>query len=148
MRINDWSSDVCSSDLIDVAALPYEVALPLKIHELTTSHTEIGGQHGLYTAVFLFTMNKARYEALPADLRAVIDANSGIALAKQIGRVWDEAEQPGRAAAKASGARFQSIEGEDLARWQAATAGVTEAWTPELKADGTEGAAQVADQLG
>src|SRR3546814_11172518 len=70
--------------VIDGAALPYEVALPLKIHELTTSHTEIGGQHGLYTAVFLFTMNKARYEALPADLRAVIDANSGLALAKQI----------------------------------------------------------------
>src|SRR3546814_463063 len=46
--------------VIDGAALPYEVALPLKIHELTTSHTEIGGQHGLYTAVFLFTMNKAR----------------------------------------------------------------------------------------
>src|SRR3546814_11442091 len=135
MRISDWSSDVCSSDLslargvIDGAALPYEVALPLKIHELTTSHTEIGGQHGLYTAVFLFTMNKARYEALPADLRAVIDANSGIALAKQIGRVWDEAEQPGRAAAKASGASFHSIAGEELARWQAATAGVNEAWT-------------------
>src|SRR3546814_14402062 len=139
MRISDWSSDVCSSDLIgmpvpavpeslargviDGAALPYEVALPLKIHELTTSHTEIGGQHGLYTAVFLFTMNKARYEALPADLRAVIDANSGIALAKQIGRVWDEAEQPGRAAAKASGASFHTIEGEELARRQAATAG-------------------------
>src|SRR3546814_20410853 len=64
--------------VIDGAALPYEVALPLKIHELTTSHTEIGGQNGLYTTVFLFTMNKARYEALPADMRAVIDANSEI----------------------------------------------------------------------
>src|SRR3546814_1443946 len=81
-------------------------------------------------------MNKARYEALPADLRAVIDANSGIALAKQIGRVWDEAEQPGRAAAKASGASFHSIEGEELARWQAATAGVTEAWIAEMNAAG------------
>src|SRR3546814_5684488 len=93
--------------VIDGAALPYEVALPLQIHELTTRHTEIGGQHGLYTAVFLFTMNKARYDALPADLRAVIVANSGIALAKQIGRVWEDAEPPGRAAAKASGASFQ-----------------------------------------
>src|SRR3546814_8580332 len=67
--------------VIDGAALPYEVALPLKVHELTTSHTEIGGERGLYTAVFLFAMNKARYESLPADLRQVIDENSGIALA-------------------------------------------------------------------
>src|SRR3546814_5782391 len=86
-------------------------------------------------------MNKARYEALPADRRAVIDANSGIALAKQIGRVWDEAEQPGRAAAKASGASFHSIEGEELARWQAATAGVTEAWIAEMNAAGKDGEA-------
>src|SRR3546814_11585014 len=90
-------------------------------------------------------MNKARYEALPADLRAVIDANSGIALAKQIGRVWDEAEQPGRAAAKASGASFHSIEGEELARWQAATAGVTEAWIAEMNAAGKDREALVDD---
>src|SRR3546814_11554646 len=82
--------------VIDGAALPYEVALPLKVHELTTSHTEIGGKRGLYTAVFLFAMNKARYEALPADLRQVIDANSGMALAKQIGRLWEQAEHTDR----------------------------------------------------
>src|SRR3546814_7593795 len=129
--------------VIDGAALPYEVALPLKVHELTTSHTEIGGERGLYTAVFLFAMNKARYESLPADLRQVIDDNSGIALAKQIGRVWDEAEHPGRAAAEASGATFHRIEGEELARWQAATAGVTETWIAEMDAAGKDGEALV-----
>src|SRR3546814_17136508 len=76
--------------VIDGAALPYEVALPLKVHELTTSHTEIGGERGLYTAVFLFAMNKARYESLPADLRQVIDDNSGIALRSEERRVGKE----------------------------------------------------------
>jgi TRAP-type C4-dicarboxylate transport system substrate-binding protein len=131
--------------VIDGAALPYEVTLPLKVHELTTSHTEIGGERGLYTAVFLFAMNKARYEALPADLRQVIDDNSGIALAKQIGRVWDAAEQPGRQAAEAQGASFHAIEGEELARWQAATAGVTAAWIAEMDAAGRDGQALVDD---
>src|SRR3546814_20769962 len=88
-------------------------------------------------------MNKARYESLPADLRQVIDDNSGIALAKQIGRVWDEAEHPGRAAAEASGATFHRIEGEELARWQAATAGVTQPWIAEMDAAGQEGEALV-----
>lgn len=128
--------------VIDGALLPYEVALPLKVHELTTSHSEIGG---LYTAVFLFAMNKARYESLPADLRQVIDDNSGIPLAKQIGRVWDEAERPGRAAAEAAGATFHVIEGDELKRWQEATAGVTEAWIAEMDAAGLDGKALVDD---
>src|SRR3546814_13983820 len=123
--------------VIDGAALPYEVALPLKVHELTTSHTEIGGERGLYTAVFLFAMNKARYESLPADLRQVIDDNSGIALAKQIGRVRDEAEHPGRAAAEASGAPFHRLQGEELARWPAATPDAPELGLAQMEAAGT-----------
>jgi len=129
--------------VIDGAALPYEVTLPLKVHELTTSHTEIGGERGLYTAVFLFAMNKARYDALPEDLRRVIDDNSGTALAKQIGRLWDAAEKPGRDAAVAQGASFYTIEGAELARWQAATAGVTQAWITERNAAGQNGQALV-----
>jgi len=130
--------------VIDGAVIPYEVALPLKVHELTTSHTEIGGSRGLYTAVFLFAMNKARYEALPDDLKAVIDANSGTALAQQIGRVWDEAEVPGRKAAADLGDSFYTIKGEELVRWQAATAGITKAWIAEMDAAGKDGAALVA----
>jgi TRAP-type C4-dicarboxylate transport system substrate-binding protein len=129
--------------VIDGAALPYEVTLPLKVHELTASHTEIGGEHGLYTAVFLFAMNKGRYESLPDDLRQVIDANSGIALAQQIGKVWDAAEQPGRQAAADLGDAFYTIEGEELARWQAATAGVMEGWIAERDAAGQDGQALV-----
>jgi len=131
--------------VIDGAALPYEVTLPLKVHELTTSHTEIGGRRGLYTAVFLFAMNKARYDSLPADLRKVIDDNSGLALAKQIGRLWDAAEKPGRDAAVAQGATFYKIEGAELERWQAATTGVTAAWIAEMKAAGKDGQALVDD---
>ena len=131
--------------VIEGTALPYEVTLPLKVHELTTSHTEIGGKRGLYTAVFLFAMNKARYESLPADLRRVIDDNSGTPLARKIGRVWDQAEIPGRQAAADLGDSFYTIEGEELARWQAATAGVTEGWIAEMTAAGKNGQALVDD---
>ncbi len=134
-----------SRGVIDGAALPYEVTLPLKVHELTKSHTEIGGRRGLYTAVFLFAMNKARYEALPDDLKKVIDDNSGTALAKQTGKLWDEAEVPGRKAAADLGDSFTTIEGEELARWQAATAGVAEGWIAEMDKAGKDGQALVDD---
>lgn len=131
--------------VIEGAALPYEVTLPLKIHELTSSHTEIAGTRGLYTAVFLFAMNKPRYDSLPEDLRKVIDNNSGTPLAKQIGRIWDEAEKPGRQAAADLGDSFYTIEGAELARWQAATAGVTQAWIAETNKTGKDGQALVDD---
>ncbi len=133
--------------VIEGTALPYEVTLPLKVHELTTSHTEIGGSRGLYTAVFLFAMNKARYESLPADLRKVIDDNSGTPLAQKIGRVWDEAEIPGRKAAADLGDSFFTIEGDELARWQAATAGVADSWIAEMDAAGKDGRALIAEAV-
>ena len=135
--------EALSKGVVEGTILPYEVTRPLKVHELTSSHTEIGGERGLYTAVFLFAMNKARYESLPADLRQVIDANSGIPLAKKIGRVWDQAERPGREAAAKLGDSFHTIEGAELARWQAATAAVSETWVAEMNKAGKDGQALI-----
>jgi TRAP-type C4-dicarboxylate transport system substrate-binding protein len=130
-----------SKGVVDGAVLPYEITLPLRVHELTNSHTEIGGDRGLYTAVFLFAMNKDTYGALPADLKAVIDANSGIALAKRIGAVWDAAEAPGRKKAAALGDSFHVIEGKELARWKAATRPVVDNWVRQMNDRGHDGKA-------
>lgn len=59
--------------------LPWEVVGPLRINELTQNHLE----SDIYTATFLFAMNRDTYKRLPDDLKAVIDANSGAALAKK-----------------------------------------------------------------
>ncbi len=134
-----------SRGVIDGAALPYEVTLPLKVHELTSSHTEIGGERGLYTAVFLFAMNRERYESLPADLRQIIDSNSGTVLAKKIGKLWDDAEAPGRKAAADLGDAFYTIEGAELERWKAATASVTRDWIAETDKAGNDGQALIDD---
>jgi TRAP-type C4-dicarboxylate transport system substrate-binding protein len=113
----------------------------LKVLGATNSHTEIGGPRGLYTAVFLFAMNKARYDSLPDDLKAVIDANSGLALAKRIGAVWDAAEAPGRAKAEDLGDAFHAIEGAELERWKKATKPVVDGWVAAMNAAGKDGPA-------
>ena len=38
----------------------------------------------------MVTMNKAKYEGLPEDLKQVIDDNSGMALSKKVGAMWDK----------------------------------------------------------
>ncbi|TVT51743.1 MAG: TRAP transporter substrate-binding protein [Sedimenticola thiotaurini] len=128
-----------SKGVVDGAMLPYEVTLPLKVHELVKFHTEIGGDRGIYTAMFLFAMNKKKYESLPADLKKVIDDNSGLALAKQIGKVWDEADIPGREAAKKRGNQFNTIEGAELERWKVATQPVVDEWIKTANDQGLNG---------
>jgi TRAP-type C4-dicarboxylate transport system substrate-binding protein len=135
--------EALSRGVVDGVVIPWEVSLPLRVHELTNSHTSFAGERGFYTSVFLYAMNKGTYEALPDDLKQVIDANSGMALAKQIGKVWDEAEQPGLEAAEATGAEFYVIEGAELERWKAASAPVIEAWIEQMDANGQDGAALV-----
>ncbi len=132
-----------SRGVIDGTALPFEVTLPLRVHELVSSHTEIVGPRGLYTATFLFAMNKARYEGLPDDLRQVIDESIGLTLAAEIGLRWDEAEVKGRAAAEARGNSFHAIEGEELARWRETTAPVVTDWIAAAEKDGRDGGALV-----
>jgi hypothetical protein len=41
-------------------------------------------------------MNKAKYDSLPADLKKVIDANSGIEFSAMAGRVQEADDGPGR----------------------------------------------------
>lgn len=127
--------------VVDGAALPFEVALPLRIHEVTTTHTDAR----LYTAVFLLAMNKARYAALPADLRAAIDASGGLDLARRIGRVWDEAEIPGRAKALENGNEIITLDAAEQARWRTATQPVIDAWVADMNTRGLPGEKMLAD---
>jgi len=128
-----------SRGVVDGVVIPWEVVRPLRVHEMTTSHTSFAGERGFYTSVFLFAMNKATYASLPDDLKAVIDANSGLELAQKIGRVWDEAEAPVREEAKALGHAFHVIAGAELERWKAATRPVTDAWVARMNAAGRDG---------
>lgn len=117
--------------VVDGTVFPYEITLPLRIHEMTDTHTTIFSDRGLYTVVLLLAMNQRRYDALPDDLKAVIDANSGMAIAAEIGRVWDDAEAPGKAAAMAEGDRFIVLDAAEVARWKQATAPVIERWVAD-----------------
>jgi TRAP-type C4-dicarboxylate transport system substrate-binding protein len=77
--------------VIDGAALPWEIVPAVKAHELVKYHTDIPGSPALFTASFFLVMNAAKYDGLPADLRAVIDQNSGQAFAEMAGKMWDDA---------------------------------------------------------
>ena len=48
---------------------PVTIMRPFRLHEVTKHHTEVS----LSCVLFLMTMNKARYDGLPAKVRTIID---------------------------------------------------------------------------
>ena len=137
--------EALSKGVIDGTVIPWEVTAPFKVAELVDSHTNFAGPRGLYTSTFVFAMNKARYDSLPGDLKAIIDANSGLETSKWVGRVMDEGDLPGIAIAEKSGNKMIMLDEAEVARWKQAAAPLVDQWIAEMNARGYDGAAMVAD---
>lgn len=102
--------DALSKGVIDGCVIPWEVMPSVKVHELTTFHSEFDPKGGaLYTTTFVMAMNKARYESLPPDLKKVIDANSGIETSAFLGRVQQAGDVPARKLAVERGNKIHTI---------------------------------------
>jgi TRAP-type transport system periplasmic protein len=137
--------DSLSKGVIDGAVVPWEVTTPLRVAELVNTHTTFSGNRSLYVATFIFAMNKAKYDGLPPDLKKVIDANSGMMASKWAGKVMDEGDAPGLAAAKARGNAIVSLDAAETKRWRDAAQKVSEGWIAEMKGKGIDGQALVND---
>jgi len=135
-------SEAISKGVVDGYLLPWEVIPSIKAHELTKYESETDPKsRALYTAVFILAMNQAKYDSLPADLKRVIDANSGLALSKAMGAQWDASAPPARKLAVDHGNTFYVIPAAELANWQQATANLPEEWVKDVSAKGNDGAA-------
>ena len=120
--------EALSKAVISGTTIPWQVTLSLRTSELVHNHTEFAGPYGLYTQTFGFLMNKARYDSLPDDLKAVIDANSGIAVAEQFGRAMDDDDAVGRQMALDLGNAVVTLDETETARWKAAAAPAIANW--------------------
>jgi TRAP-type transport system periplasmic protein len=134
--------------VIDGAVIPWEVVPAVKVHELVKYHTEINGTPALYSTSFFLAMNKAKYDGIPADLRAIIDKNSGMAFAELAGNMWDTEAKNIREMVIKRGNVVSEISAEEKARWIKATAPVYDAWIAEMKGKGIDTAPLIAAAKG
>jgi TRAP-type C4-dicarboxylate transport system substrate-binding protein len=137
-------TEALSKGVIDGATVPWEVTPSIKIAELVKNHTSFSGPQGLYTQTFALSMNKATYNKLPADLKKVIDNNSGVETAAMFGKVVDEADLVGLAIAKKAGNNIVTLDEAETKRWRDAAATVETEWVAEMKGKGIDGAALAA----
>lgn len=129
--------------VIDGAVVPWEVVPAIKVHELVKFHTEIPGSPTLYTASFFLAMNKAKYDSMPADLKAVIDRNSGMKFAELAGNMWDNAGADVLAMVQKRGNTISAISEDEKQRWIKACDPVHEAWIKQVKDKGLDGAKMI-----
>lgn len=139
--------EALSKGVIDGAVIPFEVAPGLKVHELTKFASETDrNSPALYTTVFVVPMNKAKYESLPADLKAVIDKNSGRELSAFLGDTQAGNDIPSRKVfADTAGYTITKIAPAEVDRWKKATDHLDEEWVNDMNKRGLNGKTMLED---
>ena len=138
--------EAMTQGVIDGAVVPWEVVPSIRLQEMAKFHTEIPGSPTLYIATFILAMNKAKYEGLAPELRAVLDANSGAAAARMAAVPWDERGPIVEAEVRRSAATPITIitGGREGPLGRDRPTPVVEAWVAGSKEKGFDGAALLA----
>ena len=132
--------DALSKGTINGAVIPWEVVQPTKVHELTKFHAEFDPAGGsLYTTTFVMAMNKAKYDSLPADLKKVIDANSGIETSAWLGKVQQDNDIPGRAAAVERKNTIFTVSPEEAQNFRRKSRQLEVEWVQDMNKRGFDG---------
>ncbi len=127
----------------DGALFPWEAIFGFKLTKLVKYHLEIPG--GLYATPFALIMNKAKYESLSAEHRAVIDNVGGAFGAAFVGKRWDEADDKGRGVARDNGNVIQTIADAELERWRDKISFMNGDWIKKANDAGYDGKALLSD---
>jgi len=139
-------TEALSKGVIDGAMVPWEVAPALKLQEVTKYHLDTApGTPRMSNSIFVIAMNEAKYASLPADLKKVIDENTGLEWSKQIGTVFDGTTAPGRKLAADAGGVFDTLSQAEYDRWVKANEAVNKEWVIEMNARSGNGDALLND---
>ncbi|MEM6824140.1 MAG: TRAP transporter substrate-binding protein [Pseudomonadota bacterium] len=130
--------EALSKGVIDATVIPWEVTGALKVPELVENHTEFGDEV-LYTTAFIFAMNQASYDALPDELKAVIDDNSGLDFSGFAGKTMQDYDAPARAAAEERGNTIITLTPEQIDAWRSASESTVTDWMSDMDGKGLDG---------
>ncbi len=132
--------DALSKGTIQGCVIPWEVVPSVKVHELTKFSAEFDPAGGaLYTTTFVMAMNKAKYNALPADLKKVIDANSGIETSGWLGKTQQAGDAAGRKAATDRGNSVFTMSAADAQEFRRKSRALEVEWVEDMNKKGFEG---------
>ena len=135
------SYELLSTGVMDGTLFPAESVESFKIDKVIKHATRFPG--GLYNTSFVFIMNQAKYDALPADVKKVVDELSGEVAARMFGRMWDKVDRRGMAFMQAAGVQFTQADATFVKAIGEKTAPVLEAWGKKAAEKGIQDPAKL-----
>lgn len=129
--------------VIDGALIPWEIIPPLKIQEQTQYQIEGYDRARLGTTTFQVSMNKARWDSLPDDIKKAFRDASSPEWVAEVGDIWRASDDFGIGLAVKAGNEHITLSEEETAKLQETLAPVTQRWIDEVSAKGIDGAALV-----
>jgi TRAP-type C4-dicarboxylate transport system substrate-binding protein len=100
-----------------------------------------------YTSAFFIVMNRARYDILPADVRAAVDTLSGDAWVAKLATLWDKWDKPVRDGATAPGHEVIVPDAATMEQWREGLRPITDRYIADLAAHGFPSARVAYDKL-
>lgn len=129
--------------VVDGALIPWEIIAPLKIQDQTEYQIEGHGGARFGTTTFQVSMNKARWESLPEDIKQAFRDASGPDWWAEVGDIWRASDDFGIGMAVQSGNTHVVLSKEETDAFRETLAPVVTRWVDEVSAKGVDGEALV-----
>lgn len=132
-----------SKKVIDATLLPWEIIPPLKLQNQIDYFIEGADRTRFGTTTFQVSMNQARWDGLPDDIKQIFRDNSGRNWWREIAPVWRAGEDFGINMAVEAGKTHVVLSEEETQVFMDALAPVQDRWIEEVASKGIDGAALV-----
>lgn len=129
--------------VVDGALIPWEIIPPLKIQEQTAYQIEGHDGARFGTTTFQVSMNKARWDGLPDDIKQAFRDASGPDWWAEVGDVWRASDDFGIDLAVKAGNEHVVLSEEETDALREALAPVIQRWVDEVSGAGIDGASLV-----
>jgi len=137
-------TEAVSKGVVDGAMATWELVPAVKLQEVAKYHMEGPANQPAFTQnPLVMLMNKAKYDSLAPDVKAVLDRASGAYLVELAGTAWDKAIVDGRKIANDAGNKTLTVKPEDYNAMRKASAMVEVEWAKEVAPKGLDGASLV-----
>jgi TRAP-type C4-dicarboxylate transport system substrate-binding protein len=128
---------------VDGALIPWEVAAPLRLQEQTDYQIEGANKTRFGTTTFQVSMNQARWDALPDEVKAAFTQASDEAWLAELGEIWRRNDDVVIEQFVAAGNQHITLTDDETAAFAEALAPVVDRWIADVSAQGIDGAALV-----
>jgi TRAP-type C4-dicarboxylate transport system substrate-binding protein len=132
-----------SKKVVDGAFIPWEIIPALKLQDQIKYEIEGPNKVRFGNTTFQVSMNEARWNSLPPDVKKAFTDNSGPAWLREVGRIWAENDDQGIAIATKAGNQHVQLTQAELNAFEQRLEPVVQRWIDEVKDKGIDGATLV-----